>query len=352
MHKRLIGIIGLLLVLGGIGYVLAANRARMAARSESFELTAYPVAVVPVVRRDLAVPLTQIGEIAARKDVAVISETQGKVTAVYVDIGSKVAAGSLLAKVDDELPRANFLTAQTSYEKARKDLERLESLYRQEIIALSELEAGRLGLRSAEAQYTSARRQYRNAGITSPIAGQISAKAIEVGTMVAAGMAVANVVDISQLKVKLNLAEADVFQVKPGDPVTIRTDVYPERVYSGQVATVSAKGDEAHTYPVEIRFQNDPQYPLKAGMFARVTFRTQAARDSLVIPREALAGSVKDPQVYVVAGRVARLRRIVIGKEAGSYLAVLQGLREGERVVVNGQNNLTDNVRVTLVQSR
>ncbi len=351
MRKKLFGVIGALLVLGAICYVLLNNKARMAAQSETFELTSYPVVVNKVMRRNLTADWTQVGRIVAQKDVEVVSETQGKVTAVYVDIGSRVAAGSLLAKIDDELPRANFLAARIDYEKARKDLERLESLYHQEIISLSELESGRLAFQASEAKYTSARRQFNNSGITAPVAGQISAKQIEVGTMVSPGMKIANVVDISQLKVELNLAEADVFQVKPDDPVTISTEVYPGQQFRGRVATISAKGDEAHTYPVEIRFSNDPDHPLKAGMFGRVAFQTAAQQNTLVIPREALVGSIKDAQVYVVADRVARLRRIVVGRESGSYLAVLRGLREGERVVVNGQNNLSDNVKVTLVQA-
>jgi hypothetical protein len=113
---------------------------------------------------------------------------------------------------------------------------------------------------------------------------------------------------------------------------------------------VSAKSDEAHTYPVEISLPNNKAHPLKAGMFARVAFRPLVRGDALAIPRSALVGSLKQPRVYVVESGIAKLREIVVDDEAGSYLQILSGLKEGESIVINGQNNLKDNVPVTIVQ--
>lgn len=350
MNKKLAGWLVAAVVVGLIFATLLSNKAKMAAQSESFSLSSFPVTATVAERRNVSADLTQTGVIAANNDVTVVSETQGRVTAVYVKVGAAVGAGSVIAKVDDELQQASYLAAQTNYEKAQKDLERLEALHRQEIISVSQLEGARLAFKAAEAEYTAARRQYQNAAITSPIAGQISERLVEVGTMVTPGKSIANVVDISRLKVKLNLSEEDVFRVKVGDPVAISTDVYPGVKFGGRVETISAKGDEAHTYPVEIGFSNNRQHPLKAGMFGRVTFKTGVEASALVIPRESLVGSVKDPQVFVVEDGKARLRPITVGAEIGTDLTVLRGLREGETVVVSGQSNLSDNVAVKVMK--
>ncbi len=352
MKKKLFGAVIALVVVAMIlvTMTLMTNKAKMAAQSDSFTLTVYPVSVLQVSQRNVTDQFSQTGVIAANQDVEVISEIQGKVIAVFVQVGSPVATGSVIAKVDDELPRANYLASQVSYEKARRDLERYESLRRQEIISEMELEAVRLSYKAAEAQYTAARRQYTNSTITAPIGGQISAKTIEVGTMVSPGGKVANIVDIAKLKLKLNLSEVDVFRIQVGDPVTITTDVYPGVQYAGRVATISAKGDEAHTYPVEIGFANNRRYPLKASMFGKVAFLAKGATDALLIPREALVDSVQHPEVYVVKDGRVQLRKIVIGREIGSELTVIQGLTAGETVVVNGQNNLTNGVKVTVVK--
>jgi RND family efflux transporter MFP subunit len=163
-------------------------------------------------------------------------------------------------------------------------------------------------------------------------------------------MVVANVVDISRLKVKLNVSESDAFALKPGDVAEISTDVYPQVSYTGKIKSISTKADESHTYPVEVVFDNSSANPLKAGMFCRVKFKFKTGTEVLVIPREALVGSMKSPQVYVVDGPVARLRQITVDSEIGTSLAVRGGLREGETVVVSGQNNLKDSVGVTVMK--
>ena len=84
-------------------------------------------------------------------------------------------------------------------------------------------------------------------------------------------------------------------------------------------------------------------------MFARVEFSSLKNRETVVVPRESLVGSVKEPQVFVVEGGVAKLRNLVVGNQSGIYVQVLQGLSVGETIVVNGQNNLVDNLKVEIL---
>jgi len=163
------------------------------------------------------------------------------------------------------------------------------------------------------------------------------------------GTGIGNVVDISKLKVKVNVAENDAFTLTVGGTVSVTTDIYPGTVFTGRVASISAKGDEAHTYPVEIALANSREHPLKSGMFARVAFGHTGSAKGIVIPRDAIVGSVKDAQVYVVENDVARLRQIVVNAQIGTGVEVGGGLRAGEVVVVNGQNNLKDNTAVTVI---
>jgi RND family efflux transporter MFP subunit len=148
--------------------------------------------------------------------------------------------------------------------------------------------------------------------------------------------------------VKINVSEKDVFKLKIGDAVDVTTDVYPGVTMEGRISTISAKGDELHTYPVEVILSNSTKTPLKAGMFGTVSFTAKSSGSNIVIPREAIVGSVKDAKVYVVENSIAKTRSIVTGKELGTSIEVLSGIRTGEVVVVNGQNNLKDNVAVTV----
>jgi len=77
-------------------------------------------------------------------------------------------------------------------------------------------------------------------------------------------------------------------------------------------------------------------------------FTPKSAGNLIVIPRECIVGSVKDATLYVVNNNVAKLRSVVTGKESGTNIEILSGLQEGELVVVNGQNNLSDNAPVII----
>lgn len=330
--------------------ILMYNKSRMAAESKTDVLTSIPVSVTQVVKQQITDARSLVGTVAANNDVAIVSETQGKVTAVHAEVGKYLEAGAMIVQIDDELKKANLASAETNYEKARKDLERFESLYKQSAATDQQIEGARLAAKAAEAQYVVARRQESDTRIATPISGILTSRPVDVGTYVQNGTQVANVVDISRLKVKLNVAERDVFRLKTGDKVEVTTDVYPGETFEGKLATISSKADEAHTYPVEVRLPNSREHPLRAGMFARVRFTSIAAGEELTIPREALVGSTKDAQVYVVDGTIAHLRGLVVGAEVGTRLVVLSGLKEGETIVVSGQNNLRDNAAVTVLK--
>jgi len=343
-------IIGAAVVLGIIIVVLLNNRANISAKSRNDFQGAIPVTVAQVRTQKLSETLSLVGTITGINDVAVTAEVAGKVTAVLAGVGDHLAAGAPIVQIDDELKKAAFEQAEANYERAKRDFDRFKSLRAEQSATESQKENAWTAFKVAEAQYIVARRQLHDTRVSTPIAGVLSARNVELGTMVNDRMVIGNVVDISRLKVKLNVAERDAFKIRTGDQVEVTTDVYPGVTFTGKITSVSAKADEGHTYPVEITMENSREHPLKAGMFGRVSFTSIASGASLAIPREALVGSMKDPRVYVVDGSLARERSITVGDETGTDLTVIAGLREGETVVVNGQNNLKDSVAVQVLK--
>ncbi len=314
--------------------------------------TDVPVSIMTVKKERLESTLSLVGNINASADVNVIAETQGTVTAVFVKVGSRVNAGTVLVQVDDEIPRSTKAAAEISYQKAQRDYQRAEDLYQENSISVSQLDATRLAMKAAENQLDIARRHLENTRIKSPIAGTVNERNVDRGTMVQPGKAVANIVDISVLKVRVNVSEREAFQLKPGDRVEVSTDVYPGTTFEGKLDYIASKADEAHTYPIEITVPNSEKYPLKAGLFARISFKSIAPTEALTIPRLALIGSIKDAQVYAVRGKFARLCTVVIGKQSADRLEVASGLVAGDSVVVSGQNNLVDRARVQIINTQ
>jgi RND family efflux transporter MFP subunit len=348
MKKFKIGLV-LFLVIGGIIFILMNNKSKLEAKSNNTVIDTYSVTVERAGKKQVSKNLELIGTITGSNDVAVVAEASGRVTGIYAKVGDNKSKGSVLIQLDDELKKAAYLTAEVNYEKANKDFERYKSLFNEGSIAVTRLEGAKLELQAAESQYITAKREYNNSKITAPISGVVTAKNVDEGDYVNEGSVVANIVDISNLKVKLNVAEKDAFRLKPGDKVEIYTDVYPGEIFKGKIETISAQGDASHTYPVEITLPNNSKYPLKAGMFGRVSFASIKNNKSIFIPREALVGSVKNAKLFVVENGIAKERNIVIGNAYDDMLEILDGVKEGEQIVVNGQNNLKNNYRVKVI---
>jgi RND family efflux transporter MFP subunit len=309
-----------------------------------------PVSTTTVKKMQLINAISLVGVVNANNDVNVISETQGLVIEVKVKVGDFVKSGTILFQIDDVIMQSNYASAEINFLKAKRDFERSETLYQENSISAAQLDLARLGMKAAESQLTLAKKQLNDTKIKAPISGMINKRMVDVGTMVNGGTPVANIVDISTLKVLLNVSEKDAFQIKTGEQTEITTDVYPGVKFYGRVDNIASKADEAHTYPVEVKLVNNNQHPLKAGMFARVNFSSQSSSESLTIPRDALVGSIKDARVFVVQNQTAKMKNVVVGKSSGDFLEILSGIAENDIIVTNGQNNLSDNSKVVIIK--
>jgi len=285
---------------------------------------------------------------AEARTVRISSEATGKVERIFFDEGTYVAVGTPLLKLNDEQIRANLVAAKANYEKARKDWERFEALAKENVATGQQLDNARLMLATAQSQYEIAQKQQKDTEIYSPTYGVVTQQLIEQGELANPGSPVAEITDISRLKVKVRVGEQEAFRLKMGESVAITTEVFPGTTFRGSITYIGVQADKAHTYPIEVSLVNNPQRQLKAGMFAKVNFTQQQKETSAVIPREALAGSVKDPYVYVIEGGVARKRPIQLGLQQEDRLEVLSGLKPGEQVVTAGQYGLTDGAQISI----
>jgi RND family efflux transporter MFP subunit len=361
-----------MLVLAAAGVALAAI-ALIIATSRQSQADGAPqqsrptaVEVTPVTVGDVADIVSGVGNVAAMRDVKVASETSGRVLRVFVNVGDAVKQGQPLVEVDAELKeaaaeqaRAQMLAAKTNLEKSKKDFERTQKLFDSGDVADVELEGCRLGYQSAEAQYKGATaalraadRQVSDSRIKSPIAGLVASRHVEVGEMVGPGMEIANVVDISSLKVKLSVAEEDVVKLQAGQPAALRIDSRPGEQFIGKILTVGAKSESpnGHTYPVEVVVQNKGKDLVKVGMFARVEIQARMARSVMTIAKESLVEDGATTSVFVAKDGFARLRPIFLGIRGNSLLQVINGLAPGDLVISFGQKSLKDGAPVQFKQ--
>ena len=342
-----------IITIAGIFALLFRNKANNQEKMKKAEInTASVVSVANVTKESIESILSATGTLFANREATIASETQGRIVEMKVDIGSYITAGSLIARVDDELKKAALATAEANYEKAKADYDRYTKLLKEKSGTDAQFESARFAFKTADAQLITAKRQFNDTKITAPFSGFVTQKMVDLGSTLNSqtNTQIISLVDISSLKLRVNLAEKDAFQIKIGESVKIQTSVYPGSDFEGKIKSISAKADEAKTFLVEIEIKNEKNKMLRAGMFAKAEFSSQKRNENLTIPRTALVGSAKDPKVYVVENSCVKLKSVSIAEELSDKLIVGSGLNEGEVVVTTGQINLHDGDQITIKQ--
>jgi RND family efflux transporter MFP subunit len=310
------------------------------------------VSTAGVIKQDASYSLSLTGTLSAIKELNVASEVQGRIASVNFKEGQHVGAGSVLAVLDDKTKKLAYESARISADRLKKDYARIENLHKAGSASDQEYDNARTSYETAQKNLDQMEKQYSDTKIRSAIGGIIAEKKIEVGAYVNAGTVIASVVDISRLKVKINVSESNIYALKLGSKVKVTSDVYPGTEFQGTITFISPRGDDAHNYPVEVEMPNSSAKPLKAGSFVNVRIEVAAGKTGLYIPREALQGSTKEAKVYVVREGKARLIDIAVGEERGDLLEVTSGLSESDVLIVSGQVNLVDNKAVKIINSK
>ncbi len=342
MKKAIIIIV--VMVLAVLIFVrLKSNHDKINAKKEvSTDLDYVNVTATKVKSMDIEQHLSLVGNLTAYSEVEVSSEVQGTVTSLQVGLGQKVSDKTVIATIDDRVKKLNVRSAKIDLDKKQKDYDRYKNLFAGGTATEQELDNARIGYENAVISLEQAQKELSDATIVSPSKGIVTEKYIEKGTYVNIGSPIVLMVDISKLKVKLNVSETNIYQLNIGDGARISTSVYPGVTFRGKISYISPKGDDSHNYVVEIVIPNSNEYPLKAGTFVKVDISLPTKGDGLYIPREALQGSISDAKVYVVKGDKAMLQSFTIGNTTNDYLEVTSGLHEGDEIITSGFVNLED----------
>ena len=358
MKRKLILPLVLVAVALGIGLKLAGNKQKLDAAKQPVDRSGFaiPVNVISTAVAKEGADFTVPGTLEPYDHAKVMLQAQGKLASLSVDLGSRVSKGQVMGSLDVATKQLELAAAELQLEKLRKDHDRYKDLLEGKATSEASYDDIKFNFENQKVTVDRIRQQVRDAQVVSPVNGTVVAKNVEVGEYVGMNTAVVEVVDVSRLKAKVFVSEGDAYRVHVGDAVTITSSVYPGETFAGKVTFVSPRGDASHNYQVEVAVENAKERALKSGTYVNVRFTTSDAPELLAIPKNALGEGVKDPYVYVVqqADSSARVQRraLVLGREIGDRVEVLNGLKPQETVVVSGQLNLVDGALVRIASQR
>jgi RND family efflux transporter MFP subunit len=278
-------------------------------------------------------------------------------------VGSPVARGALLAKIDPtdyELAlkeaEANLLTARSNLPVAKRSFERAQRLLPEKVITPELYDQADAGYKSAQAQVVQletivaqARRRVEKTAVIAPFAGYVTRRFIEKGQHIAFGDPIMQVADMQAMRVKVHVNELDYVRVDAKDPVSVSVEAFPGKTMGGRVDKIGVQADSrTNTFEIEILVDN-VDFLLKAGLTARVSIQTDTIADAIMIPQETVLFRENRKEVFILDGdRNAAVRKVTLGRMDGSAVQILEGLMPGDRLVVSGAQYLQPGDRVTV----
>lgn len=379
-------------------------------------LTEIPVKVSSVVRQNLTYSLFATGDIAPMMQVDLFPKVSGYLERIHVNLGDSVRQGQVIAQIDqadfvqkvkeseakvaqakaqlseleagsrpEELRQAEEAVrqAQSRFDNAKLQRERVEALFKRQVISKKEADIAEMEYTVAEAQLASSQQHLKlvregtrqevkeasraklkemeallaqeqirlqNTNIVAPFQGEIIRKYVDAGALVSSSTPIVTLVHTMTLKIVANVLERDIPLLKPGMKATIRTETYPERVFEGRVVRINIGLElSTRTLQAEIEIPNSNRL-LKPGMFARTEVVLLAKPGVLAIPGNAVILDQGERFVYVLEGNRAARRAIVTGIEQDRFLEVKEGLKEGDQVVTRGQEAIRENTTIKVIE--
>ena len=265
----------------------------------------------------------------------------GRITKINVEIGDFVKEGQVLAEID----KAQLLQAQLQLQNQEVELQRLKTLYEEGGLSQSDYDAIQLQYNVLKTQVDNL---LENTTLRSPINGVVSARNYDVGDMYAMSMPIFTVEQIVPVKLLIGVSETDYSKVKKGDSVTVTADAIPDKTFYGKVNRIYPTVDPAtRTFTVEVKIDNAYK-TLRPGMFARATINF-GSNNNVVIPDVAVIKQQGSGErfVYVLnEDNTVTYKKVVLGRRMGAEYEVLEGLQDGDKIVIGGQIRLKDGVKV------
>lgn len=353
MKKFLLYGVIIIAVLALIIWKLQTNKKESAERTAQVKEStsgAVPVRVAKAAYTAFDQDFSANGNFQAVNQVEFSSEISGRITRLYVDNGSVVSPGMVLARVDNDIVNADLQTARNNLNQTKTDFDRYSKALTTGGVTQKQVDDARLQYENAKARYAQVNKNLSNTTIKSPINGIINSNSVNVGTYLSPGTKMFEIVDISKLKLVVNVPESRVVQLKQGDHVKVTANVFPEAEYNGKITFIAAAGDATLNYPVEVEVVNIKGKQLKAGMYGTANFSLPKQAPALLIPRAAFYAGLNANVIYVYENGQAKNRQVVAGRVFGDKVEIRSGLKEGDAVIVSGQVNLTDGTAVTQQQ--
>lgn len=391
-----LGAIVLIVVAFFAGYIpLQKRNAVIDSQAQEFDQALPRVEVIEVGASSKVSELQLPGNIEAVTEAPILARADGYIRRRLVDIGDRVAAGQTLAEIEAPELDQQVLQAKAAVEQAKaaldqaianetqgkanlelarvtaqrwgslvtagvvskQDNDQYQAQYQSQLAGVNALEkailAQRANIAAAEANVARLNEMQGYRIVKAPFAGIITLRNVDVGALVTTGTTMLyRIAQTGALRTYVNVPQTNASSIHAGQKALVSVTNLPGRTFTGTIArTANSLDPSSRTLLVEVQVPN-PDGALMPGMYAQVDFSNSRANAPLIVPAEALITRADGTQIAVVGpDSTVHLQKIVIGRDYGDRLEVLQGLNVGDRIIANPDDNAREGVKVEAVEA-
>jgi membrane fusion protein, multidrug efflux system len=283
--------------------------------------------------------------------VRVSAEVAGRIVQIGPGEGGRVRAGDLLIRLDDDLVRPQFVTAEAQVKRDQIEYERMADLVSKDATSKKDLDDATTRLSVSKASLDEIKARLDRTRIMSPTSGVLNDVLVEEGEYVQPGTPVAEVVDTDFVKVVVDVPERDIAFFAKGQTAQVLVDVKgQERSLEGRISFISELADgRTRGTRMEIRLPN-PDGLLRSGQIVKAHLTRRVLKDAILIPLLAVIPMEDHKAVYVVdPNQVAQRVKVGLGMLKGDRIRVTSGLKAGDRLIVAGHRFVAPGLKVNVV---
>lgn len=284
-------------------------------------------------------PLEALGTLRADESVTLSATVTDTIAEINFDDGEQVERGRLLVRLEDAEEQALLRAAQAITDERRNASDRASQLQQRNLAARADVEDTQSQLRQAQADAQALEARLENYRIHAPFSGRVGFRDVSVGTLVTPGMALVTLDKLDVMKLDFTVPAVFLGRLSAGLSLSATTAAYPDEVFRGEISSIGTRIDPT-SRSVNVRAElANPDLKLRPGMLMEVIVQ-QRVRETLVLPEAALQPSGNRHFVMVIqqpenAPRLER-REVAIGERRSGEVEVLEGISEGDLVVIHG----------------
>jgi len=273
----------------------------------------------------------------------IIPNSPLRIDKILVEVGDNVVKGQKLVELD----ASNLEQLRLQVENQRVEFKRVSELYKVGGASKSDFDNAKTAL---EVNETALKNRLENTVLVSPINGVVSARNYDNGDMYG-GQPILVVEQITPVKMKINISEANYTKVKKGDEVELTFETFGDEIFTGKISIVYPTIDATtHTFPVEITLANNNR-KVRPGMYGHAVVNFGDAQRILVpdmaVMKQAGSG---DYYVYTYDSGKVTYSKVQLGRRLGDKYEIISGINPGAQVVIAGQNALADGIEVEVIK--